>query len=79
MDMFNDICGVWDSPTTTGVEGEKRTRNSMLDYCPSPDWQYRNDYLCPQHIRFQWPDSSGFCSNSSSVDSNSVGQDKGAK
>ena len=79
MDMFNDICGVWDSPTTTGVEGEKRTRNSLLDYCPAPDWQYRNDYLHPEYHRFQWTDSSGLRGDSSRLDSNSDSKVEGAQ
>ena len=79
MDMFNTIRGVWDSPTTTGVEREKRTGDCTLDYCPAPDWQYRYDLLYTEYYRNQWTDSSRLHSNTTGLDPDSIYKDKGER
>ena len=79
VDLFNNICDIGYSPTSTGIEKAKRTRDSVLDYCPSPDWQYRNDYLHPEYHRLQWADSSRLRDDTNSVDSNSNSEVEGAK
>ena len=77
--IFDNICNIGYPTTDDGVERKKRTRDSVLDYCPSPDWKFGYDLLYNKHRRVQRPSSSGFRHNTSSVDPNSNSEVEGAQ